>query len=331
MKYLLLLAMFPCGMLNAQKKTEFFTFDPAEQRIRGSLYNSIDFLDLRRDTTYLGVVQVGMVNTKARVVPKQPLQEQFQTLLASLVDSDAKQGRLLLTFRRFTFMERTTATKETGFFFVRADLYQNNNEQYRWISTLDTIIQFNGMDVTQKLLRKGEKLVTAFLTTKVTEGPSSPRTYSLLETIKIDSLQKAELAVYNTEKYTDGLYETYESFRDQKPSTNNFTTDIRKEKLKDVFVPINNTGGLKKITSEHYFAVVYKGIPYVVTDDGYFPLEKRNDDFYYSGVVKSFSIGPALMFGLMGAMLMGTKHTIGEFKMDHINGSFLYFGKLRED
>src|SRR5690349_16838356 len=108
MKYILLLAIFPFSVIHAQKKTEFFTFDPAEQKIKGSLYNSIDFVDLRRDTTYLGTVQVGLVNTKARVVPKQPLQQQFTTLLESLVDSDAKPGKLLLTFRRFTFMEKTT-------------------------------------------------------------------------------------------------------------------------------------------------------------------------------------------------------------------------------
>src|SRR5690349_20557354 len=135
MKYILLLALFPFGILNAQKKKEHFSFETSDQKVRGSLYNSIEFRDLRRDTTYLGVVQVGMVNTKARVVPEQPLQQQFDTLLASMVDGDTKQGKLLLTFRRFTFMEKTSAMKETGFFFVRADLYENNNSEYRWIST----------------------------------------------------------------------------------------------------------------------------------------------------------------------------------------------------
>lgn len=127
------------------------------------------------------------------------------------------------------------------------------------------------------------------------------------------------------------MYETYESFRDQKPTISNFTTDLKKGKLRDVFVLINNTGGLKKITSELYYAVVFEGIPYVITNDGYFPLQKRNGDFYYSGVVKTVSAGPAIMFGALGVLIMGTKNTIGEFKMDHVNGSFLYFGKPRED
>src|SRR5687768_11639082 len=260
MKYILILVVFPFSILNAQKKKEYFSFDPSEQKIQGSLYNSIEFRDLRRDTTYLGVVQVGMVNTKARVVPEQPLQQQFDTLLASLVDKDAKQGKLLLTFRRFTFMEQTTATKETGFFFVRADLYESNNEQYRWISTLDTIVHFNALDVTQKLLRKGENLVVNFLKQNLSNPSLSQRSYSLHETAKIDSIQKAELVVYNVNQFVPGLYETYESFRDQKPTMTDFKTEEKKNKLKDVFISSNETGGLKRIDPDNYFAVVHNNV-----------------------------------------------------------------------
>ena len=331
MKYIIIIAIFPFSLLNAQKKSEYFSFDPSEQKIHGSLYNSIEFKDLRRDTTYLGVVQVGMVNTKARVVPKQPLQQQFDALLASLVDKDAKQARLLLTFRRFTFMEQTTATKETGFFFVRADLYENNNGQYRWISTLDTIVHFNALDVTQKLLRKGENLIVNFLKQHLTSNSLSPRPYNLYEIAKLDSIQKSELVVYNATQFAPGLYETYESFRDQKPTLTDFKTEEKKNKIKNIFISNNETGGLKRIDPDNYFAVVHNNVAYVATKDGYFPLSKIGDDFYYTGVVKSFRIGPAAMFGLMGVMLMGTKKDLGQFKLDHINGSFLYQGKTVED
>jgi hypothetical protein len=331
MKYVLLLLIFPFGILNAQKKKELFTFETSNEKVSGSLYNSIEFKDLRRDTTYLGVVQVGIANSRARVVPKEPLQQQFETLLASLVDNDPKQGKLLLTFRRFTFMEKTYATKETGFFFVRADLYENNNNEYRWISTLDTIVQFNTLDVTQKLLRKGRSIVTDFIKSNLTKTASSPRSYTLYETAKIDSIQKSGFALYNVNEYVPGLYQTYESFRDQKPTTPDFKATEKKGKLKDIFISKNGTGGLEEIEPEDYFAVVYNNVAYVTTRDGYFPLEKRRDDFYYHGFVKSYSIGPAAMFGLMGVMLMGTTKELGEFRLDHVNGSFLFAGKIKED
>jgi hypothetical protein len=330
MKYFLLLIIFPFGVLNAQKKAQFFSFDPSDKKITGSLYNSIEFKDLRRDTTYLGVVQVGMANAKARVIPKEPLQQQFETLLASLTDTDAKKGKLLLTFRRFTFMERTTATKETGFFFVRADLYENNNEEYRWISTLDAIVQFNAMDVTQKLLRKGEYLITNFLKQHLTSHPSSQRPYSLYETSKIDSIQKSDLVVYNVKNYVPGLYQTYESFRDQKPTATEFKTKEKNTKLKEVLAP-DCTGEFTEINPDDFFAVVHNNVAYVSTTFGYFPIEKRGDDFYYQGIVKSYRAGPAVMFGLMGALMMGTKKEEGEFRLDHVNGSFLYAGKIKED
>lgn len=330
MKYVLLLLIFPFGILNAQKKKELFAFETSDEKVSASLYNSIEFRDLRRDTTYLGVVQVGIDNSKIRVIPKEPLQRQFETLLASLADNDAKQGKLLLTFRRFTFMERTTATKETGFFFVRADLYENNNDKYRWIGTLDTIVQFNAMDVTQKLLRKGRSIVTDFIKSNLTKTPTSPTSYSLYETAKIDSIQKSAYALYNVNGYVPGLYQTYESFRDQKPTATEFKTREKNKKLKDVFVP-DSTSEFTEIDPEDYFALVYNNVAYVTTKDGYFPLEKRGDDFYYRGVVKSFRAGPAVMFGLMGALLMSTKKEEGEFRLDHVNGSFLYAGKVKED
>src|SRR6476620_9991950 len=178
MKYVILLVIFPFGLLNAQKRVLHFTFGPSEQKIAGSLYNEIEFLDLRDDTTSLGVVQIGAVNTKARVVPDQPLQQQFDTLLASLVGDDAKEGKIMLTFRRFSFIEQTLGMKETGFFFVRADLYEKSSGQYKWINTLDTIVQFTAVDVTQKLLRKGENIITDFIRSNLTISSSSGRTFT---------------------------------------------------------------------------------------------------------------------------------------------------------
>ncbi|MBL7697395.1 MAG: hypothetical protein JNK79_04535 [Chitinophagaceae bacterium] len=331
MKYFTLLLLLYTYTLCAQNKRENFSIDPSEQTVPGSLYNSIEFKDLRRDTTYLGVVQVGLMNAKARVVAKNPLQEQFNVLMASLAGSDAKQGKLLLTFRRFTFMERTTATKETGFFFVRADLYESNNDEYRWISTLDTIVQFNAMDVTQKLLRKGENLITSFLKENLTKTPSSPRAYSLHETSRIDSIQKSDLAVYTTTQFTPGLYPTYESFRDQKPTITDFRTEEKKNSLKAVFIPVNETGGLKKIDPDDYYAVVHNNTTYVATKAGYYPLEKIGEDFYYTGIIKSFRAGTAMMFGLLTAVIIGPKKDPTQFRMDHINGSFLYNGRVKDD
>jgi len=54
----------------AAQKTETFTINIPEQRVNGSRYGNIEFLDIRNDTSYFGSVQVGLVNTRAKVVPK---------------------------------------------------------------------------------------------------------------------------------------------------------------------------------------------------------------------------------------------------------------------
>src|SRR6476620_9855506 len=111
MKYVILLVIFPFGLLNAQKRVLHFTFGPSDEKIAGSLYNEIEFLDLRDDTTSMGVVEIGVVNTKARLVTDQPLTQEFDKLLASLVCDDAKDGKIMLTFRRFSFIEQTLGMK----------------------------------------------------------------------------------------------------------------------------------------------------------------------------------------------------------------------------
>lgn len=63
MKYITLLLVLATGVLRAQNKTEHFSIDPSEEKVSGSLYSSIEFRDLRRDTTLLGVVQLGIVNS----------------------------------------------------------------------------------------------------------------------------------------------------------------------------------------------------------------------------------------------------------------------------
>lgn len=75
--------------------------------------------------------------------------------------------------------------------------------------------------------------------------------------------------------------------------------------------------------------MVYNNAAYITTKDGYFPLARDSADFYYTGTVKRISVGAAMMFGLMGAMLTYHSHELGVFKMDHINGGFLFQGHAK--
>src|SRR5262245_4098183 len=84
-----------CTNLLAQNRTEDFMITLPEQKITGSLYKTISYLDSRYDTSHMGIVQLGAFNKKARVVPKTHFSVQLQQVLNALTDSTAKEGELL--------------------------------------------------------------------------------------------------------------------------------------------------------------------------------------------------------------------------------------------
>lgn len=307
----------------AAQKTETFTINIPEQRVNGSRYGNIEFLDIRNDTSYFGSVQVGLVNTRAKVVPKPNIGNQFKNLLAAMITTDASPGKLLFVLRRFAFKEATSATSETGYFYVRAMLLAENGGKYNMVGTLDTVVQFRAMDVTQRLLRTGGKILTGFIQDNLVESPSD-ESYTISEIRNIDSLQKSSILLYTSEKYIDGIYVDYNEFKNQQPSITGFSAEISKKgKLSKVKLEDNT-----EIDADEYYVVVYKGLPYLSTKYGYYPIEKRGNDFYYTGKMKSYRGIPAaaVMLGLVGALIASTGTEIVEHRLDHVSGMFVYSG-----
>lgn len=244
-----------------------------------------------------------------------------------MITADASPGKLLFVLSRFAFKEATSATSETGYFYVRAMLLAANGEKYNLVGTLDTVERFRAMDVTQRLLRTGAKILTGFIQDNLAKSPSEGPSYSLYEIRNIDSLQKSSIPLYTSEKYIDGIYADYNEFKNQQPSITNFSAEVNKKgKLSKVELE-NKTG----IDADDYYVVVYKGLPYLSTKYGYYPIEKRGNDFYYTGKIKSYRQAPALgiMFGLIGALVASTGTEIVEHRLDHISGLFVYSGPAK--
>jgi len=97
-----------------------------------------------------------------------------------MITTDASPGKLLFVLRRFAFKEATSATSETGYFYVRAMLLAENGGKYNMVGTLDTVVQFRAMDVTQRLLRTGGKILTGFIQDNLVESPSD-ESYTISE------------------------------------------------------------------------------------------------------------------------------------------------------
>ncbi|WP_316839920.1 hypothetical protein [Pedobacter gandavensis] len=322
---ILLGALFNCY---AQEGTKKFKLLVPKQKIAQSNYNSIRFIDSRSDTSVMGMgfVQTGMLNGRTAVVAEPALSTQLGDVLIALTDSNAVKKELLFQLRELRFSELTKTTSERGTFSFRASLYAVENDDYRCIARIDTISSLkSGIDVTNPLLKKTSSVIIDFLSANLSVKPSDPLIYKMSDIVKIDSLEKRSLKLYNTSSFVPGLYTTYQSFVKQSPDTQISVKE--KDGSIDEVHSVSSDGKPEKIKLRDVYAVVYNGKPYVATEYGYYPLEKRNDDFFYTGKLKVTSsaanVLAASMFGLLGAFLVGDSNSVYEMKMDHVNGNLI--------
>ncbi len=316
----------------AQNRTSDMEISLPEQRIPKSNYNSISFIDTRYDTSHFGIVQLGAFNSKARVKPKTPIGVQLTNVLNALVDSDAREGELLFQLRQFSYAEVTGATSEKGYCYIRAVLYAKKNDRFYKLGGIDSVIFIKGMDVTRPLFRNSSRLISNFLASHVTIVPEESHSLSFDDIIHLDQLEKQSIPVYVTTGYKDGLYETYQSFMQQVPDKA-IVVNMKKEKIDDVRISGAN-GTTEKVKMKNIYAIVYNGQPFIATEYGYYPLQKSNNDFFFTGKAKATAdaggvVAASVFFGIVGGLIASDATSIFEMKIDHINGGFMRIREIK--
>ena len=181
----------------AQNHNRKFEIGLPETKISGSYYNRIIFLDSRKDTTQIGIVQTGAFNRKANVIAKTPLALQFNALMNALIDSTAKEGELVLQLRQLSFAEITGAVSEKGYFHFRTNLYVKSGESYRPLNNIDTVIILkSSWDVTNGLFRNSSILINNFISNSLLQAPSPAGSLLFADIVNIDSTEKTTIKIY---------------------------------------------------------------------------------------------------------------------------------------
>ena len=153
--------------------------------------------------------------------------------------------------------------------------------------------------------------------------------YKYDDLVHIDSVEKRKIPVYNTSTYTEGLYGTYNAFMNQRPDVRGEVKEKSDGKL-SIRILDPKWEDPKGLT--HIFAVVYKGVPYVVTHYGDYPLQKQNDDFYFTGKLRvtpatDGKAGVDVSSGLMGILPSADKADY-RVLLDHTSGEFIHLQVL---
>ena len=317
----------------AQQKIQPFEIIKPKNKIESSLYSRIKVLDSRIDTLDMGFVQTGISNEKTRVYFETPLSVQINNLMGELIDSNAKEGELLFQLRKLNFSEITTMS-EVGLCNLRAELYANKGDVYLKLASVDTLIRISAMDVTKSLLKKGGVTISDLISKNMKREPMSNETYTFADIQQIDYTERRRTPVYNVEKYTDGLYNTFNSFKKQQPDGQAIIE--KSDPYKIVAKTILKNGKTKVTNCKEVFAIIYQGEIYIATDYGFSLMKKKNDDFYFTGRAtvsadQNKVMVASLMFGLLGAAIASSDNSaLFYIKLDHKNGRFIRLKELTE-
>lgn len=319
-------------MVRAQLPIRYFQLDRPNSapRVTGSLYSHIDFVDSRMDSAMIGIIQTGPLNNQdTRLVFKEPIQPQLTALLSAMTDSTAADGTLLFQLRNYSFVE----TWGTRYFFIKATLYVKKENGFRELGTLDTHDAIRDSWVQLALPKIGSARIYNFLYASLTRTPTDSARYSLADIAHIDSIEKARLPLYTTDRYTDGIYLTYAAFSKQLPDMQGIIKANKDGSIAKVNI-VNDSGRKQRIMPRYVYAVIYRGKPFLATDYGFYPAEKIRDNFFFTGDVR---IAPTagdvatgqMTFGLAGAVenAMGFRKTY-DIIIDPENGQFIHLRQI---
>ncbi|MFE7086506.1 hypothetical protein ACFU8T_04320 [Sphingobacterium spiritivorum] len=333
MKRIFVFALTIClaGQTYAQKRTRDFLLMSPSEKVETSLYNAIDVIDNRDFKENLGIIQVGLLNSKAQVIPEIPLEKQIQQQLGFLVSGEKSDGALTLVIQKFAVAELTGAFSESGFFDFRASLFvKNKDKSYQRLATIDTAHINNGMDVTKGLLRHASYIVSHFLKDNLGKSPTDTIRYSLSQVLDFENLEKSKVTLYSNGIVNDGVYYDYFHFRDQLPqaSVSLLNNDITKG-----FYSPDSKGKLKRLKANKCYAVVIDGLAYISSEGTFYPLYKNDKDYFFNGLSRTTAsasnvIAASVLFGALGAALAANNTEYYVTKIDFYNGSFIKVSKL---
>lgn len=320
--------------ITAQKRIEDFQINIPEERNVKSAFKTITLIDARPDTTNVGIVQKGAFNAKAKVIPVTPLRDQLQNLLAAMTNQESQEGELVLYLKQFYFAEVTGAISEKGYCYFQAYLFSKNKEEkFQLVDEIDSVIVHSSMDVTKATMKKGSALVSNFILKNLYNKDNSNIAYSYEELKKYDKIAKQELPLYSSAIVPDGLYTNFQNFREliisNIPVANIKTTPDGAKAYK-VYTKINDKE--KEVDKSDYYAMVYKGTPYVYSemDRAFLKMTKKNDDndYYFTAKAKATAktgniIAASAFFGIIGGLIAADAKSEFEMKLDYLNGGFM--------
>ena len=313
----LLILCLPSAPLFSQGTAAAFEWTAPKKAPQKSGYNLIAFLDSRQDTSCVGNYSLEPGAKPTKLILKTPIQPQLEAILNAYLDASPGFGAVLFQLKRFSFAE----TQRTTYTYLSANLYALKDNGYVLLLKLDTTLVIDGpVNFQAALTGATNECIDNFIAKGISLTPADTMVYSYDEVQHIDSVQKRKLKAYNTSAYTEGFYSNYTAFKNQTPDLQG---EVKLRSDGGMAVTLHSTEWTEPRGKKHIFAVVYKGVPYIVTHFGYYPLEKQADDFYFTGRL-NVAGSPQSPFGLFTGNAADADKRNYRVLIDYTNGEYIH-------
>lgn len=289
--------------------------------VQNSLYNTISFMDSRLNRT-----------RDQYIVNAESFSWQLSSFINMITDRTANNRTILFQLRDLSFEREGNK----GSSHIRATLYESLNSQFYMIATLDTEVQIeNSQKITSRLQEEVSSTITSFIANNLTQPYIDNVPYTLDDVRHIDSIEKESSALFKNEGYKDGIYYTFDSFKNQQPTVTKMEVRFKKDKLSEIKIIDRTNNKFRKINPSDIYAVVLDGQIYVALDKKYYPVYSDNGNLLFDAEYSSSNVGfaPSFSVGIgsggyrgggigLGVFTRTKKETIS-YMIDHINGKFV--------
>ncbi|SFE96422.1 hypothetical protein SAMN05518672_11356 [Chitinophaga sp. CF118] len=305
--------------LDSTSESEGKTISLTNFTLNDKMPTGIDISDIRvinavSDSSMLGYVQTGMFNRWMEARPDKPYTQFLQSYVNRKYESIYRKNtaHMVWVIQELRISERTFNMSEKGFLHLKAMAFtSNDNETFKYLIQLDTILVTGGMDVTHK---HGDNIADALQilleqSLKKSAQTDSPA-YSLA-TIREKALQRYQKPALQSNEHVDGIYLTFEEFINDQPSIKNIDYSLEHNGVH--FFYIDNNGkmtfidkfwGVRKrgvLLKQYYnllIAIEQKQNSIVLT--GYLPLARRKNNATLMTATGSGLIGAAIVGAAAG-------------------------------
>ncbi|MCF6403117.1 hypothetical protein L3C95_09545 [Chitinophaga filiformis] len=286
---------------------------PEEKTIAGVNISGIQIINAVSDSSLLGYVQTGMFNQWTEAIPDKPYTEYLQSYVDRRYNTMYKEGatKLVWIIQELRISERTFNMSEKGFLHLKAISFAgDNNDTFRLITELDTILEKGGMDVSRKhrenIIHALQILLDQSLTKNVSVYKATYPVYTM-SAIRAKALQRYNVPALQEKDHPDGIYLTFKEFLNDKPSFSNVTYSLEHDSVR--FYHTDNNGN--KIFIDKFWGVRKNGILLKQYYDLLIPIEQKQNGISLTNNLllarqRNNAVIPAMVGGgLLGGAIAG--------------------------